>query len=88
MTPHTPLLATSHSFLTLEVTPKQLPGLPAVTQNNRSILFRAEDLGTLFGTAKLPTLQVSANEAINPAKHSSSITELPSHQNEIKWKPE
>lgn len=92
MTPHISLLATSHSFLTLEVIPKQLPGFPAVIQNNmcaRSILLRAEDLGTLFGTAKLPYpfsfLQMKQSTLLNAP---AALQELPSHQNESKWKPE
>lgn len=92
MTPHISLLATSHSFLTLEVIPKQLPGFPAVIQNNicaRSVLLRAEDLGTLFGTAKLPYpfsfLQMKQSTLLNAP---AALQELPSHQNESKWKPE
>lgn len=90
MTTHIPLLATSHLFFTLEVIPKQPPGFPAVIQNNmcaRSTLFRAEDLGTLFGTAKLPHpfsfLQMKQSTLLNAP---AVLQELPSHWNESKWK--
>lgn len=74
-----PVLAISHSFFTLEVTSKQLPGYPAVTRNStcaKSILLRVtRGLGdTIWHCKTSCSFRFSASEAIKPGKSSSSVT--------------
>lgn len=68
-----------HSFLTLEITSKQLPGFPAVIHNNmcaKSILFRVTRRlrDTIWQCKTSYPFRFSASEAINPAQSSSSVT--------------
>lgn len=91
MTPHVPSLATSHSFLTLEVTPKQLPA----SQLWHKKTFVPDPLYSehrtwghslaLQNSHPFRFLQMKLSTLLNAP---AAWQELPPHQKESKWKPE